>query len=111
MALGPGARLGIEERALTDDQKAEIGEVRRVYKARIAQEEVMFESKLRSTMDPGERETLQLLAEGKSAKEIAAALGLSSRTVEFHKYAMMETLGIENSAELIRFAIKHGIAS
>ena len=51
---------GIEERALTDDQKAEIGEVRRVYKARIAQEEVMFESKLRSTMDPGERETLQL---------------------------------------------------
>lgn len=51
---------GIEERALTDDQKAEIAEVRRVYKARIAQEEVMFESKLRSTMDPGEAETLQL---------------------------------------------------
>ena len=61
-------------------------------------------------LTPRQRETLQLLAEGKSAKEIAAALGLSSRTVEFHKYAMMESLGIENSAELIRFAIKHGIS-
>ena len=51
---------GIEERTLTDDQKAEIAEVRRVYKAKIAQEEVMFESKLRATLDPGEHETLQL---------------------------------------------------
>jgi len=60
-------------------------------------------------LTPRQREILQLLAEGKSAKEIAAALGLSARTVEFHKYAMMESLRIENSAELIRFAIKHGL--
>jgi DNA-binding NarL/FixJ family response regulator len=60
-------------------------------------------------LTPRQREILQLLAEGKSAKEIAAALGLSARTVEFHKYAMMESLHIENSAELIRFAIKHGL--
>jgi hypothetical protein len=51
---------GIEERTLSDDQKAEIAEVRRVYKAKIAQEEVMHESKMRATLDPGERETLQL---------------------------------------------------
>jgi hypothetical protein len=51
---------GIEARTLTDEQKAEIAEVRRVYKARIAQEEVMFASKLRNTVDPGERDTLQL---------------------------------------------------
>ena len=51
---------GIETRTLTDEQKAEIAEVRRVYKARIAQEEVMFASKLRNTVDPGERDTLQL---------------------------------------------------
>ncbi len=50
---------GIEERTLTDEQKAEIAEVRRVYKAKIAQEEVMVESKLRATPDPAERETLQ----------------------------------------------------
>jgi len=60
-------------------------------------------------LTPRQREILQLLAEGKSAKEIAAALSLSARTVEFHKYAMMESLRIENSAELIRFAIKHGL--
>jgi DNA-binding NarL/FixJ family response regulator len=60
-------------------------------------------------MTPRQREILQLLAEGKSAKEIAAALGLSARTVEDHKYRLMESLGIENSAELIHFAIKHGI--
>jgi len=56
-----------------------------------------------------QREILQLLAEGQSAKQIAALLNLSARTVEDHKYRMMETLGIENSAELIHFAIKHGL--
>ena len=56
-----------------------------------------------------QREILQLLAEGRSAKEIAGTLGISSRTVEFHKYQMMESLRIHNSAELIHFAIKQGI--
>jgi len=56
-----------------------------------------------------QREVLQLLAEGKSAKEIAAIVGLSTRTVEDHKYRMMDALGIENSAELIHFAIKRGL--
>ena len=56
-----------------------------------------------------QREILRLLAAGKSAKEIAQALGLSARTIEDHKYRMMESLGIENSAELIHFAIKHGL--
>ncbi len=62
-----------------------------------------------AAVTPRQREILQLLAEGKSAKEIAAALDLSARTVEFHKYTMMESLRIENSAELIRFAIKYGL--
>ena len=62
-----------------------------------------------AAMTSRQREILQLLAEGKSAKEIAAVLGLSARTVEDHKYRLMESLGIENSAELIRFAIKHGL--
>jgi DNA-binding NarL/FixJ family response regulator len=60
-------------------------------------------------LTPRQREILQLLAEGKSAKEIAVALGLSPRTVEFHKYTVMDALGMENSAELIRFAFKHGL--
>lgn len=55
------------------------------------------------------REVLQLLVEGKSAKEIASVLNISARTVEFHKYQMMEVLGIQTTAELIQFAIKQGI--
>ena len=61
-------------------------------------------------LTPRQREILQLLAEGRSAKEIAAALDISARTVEFHKYQMMESLGLQSSAELIHFALKHGIA-
>lgn len=56
-----------------------------------------------------QREILQLLAEGRSAKEIAAALKISTRTVEFHKYQTMEKLDIHTSAELVHFAIKQGI--
>ncbi len=62
-----------------------------------------------ASLTPRQREILQLVAEGKTAKEIATLLGISTRTVEFHKYEMMQSTGIENSAELIHFAIKHGI--
>ena len=62
-------------------------------------------------LTPRQREILQLLAEGRSAKEVAGALGISSRTVEFHKYQMMESLQVHNSAELIHFAIKQGIVA
>ncbi len=60
-----------------------------------------------------QREVLQLLAEGFSVKEAAAVLGISSRTVEFHKYTMIEALGLKGSAELIRFAVEHsqGVSS
>jgi len=63
-----------------------------------------------ATLTPRQREVLQLLAAGKGAKEIANLLGVSSRTVEFHKYKMMETLGLRTGAELVRFAFEHGIA-
>ena len=62
-----------------------------------------------ATLTPRQREVLQLLAEGRSAKEIAASLGISARTVEFHKYQMMETLDIHTNAELIHVAIRHGL--
>jgi DNA-binding NarL/FixJ family response regulator len=62
------------------------------------------------SLTPRQREVLQLLSEGRSAKEIAASLSISARTVEFHKYQMMERLGIRTSAELVHFAIKHGLA-
>jgi DNA-binding NarL/FixJ family response regulator len=61
------------------------------------------------SLTPRQREVLQLLSEGRSAKEIASSLSISARTVEFHKYQMMERLGLRTSAELVHFAIKHGL--
>ena len=58
-----------------------------------------------------QREVLQLTSEGRSAKEIASILNISTRTVEFHKYRMMESLGLRTNADLIQYAIKHGIVS
>ena len=56
-----------------------------------------------------QREILRLLVDGHSAKSIASRLEISARTVEFHKYSMMETLDVSSSAELIRFALQSGI--
>jgi len=60
---------------------------------------------------PRQREILELLASGMSAKEIAGVLSISTRTVEFHKYQMMESWGLHSSAELVHFAIKQGIVT
>ncbi len=58
-----------------------------------------------------QREVLQLLAEGKSMKEVAAILDLTPRTVAFHKYRMMEQLRLKSSAELVRFAVQSGVVA
>ena len=58
-----------------------------------------------------EREILQRLAEGLSAKEIGAELRISVRTVESHRASMMRKLGIHKAAELVRFAIREGLVS
>jgi DNA-binding NarL/FixJ family response regulator len=54
-----------------------------------------------------QREVLQLLAEGKSMKEVASILNVTARTVAFHKYRMMEQLHIRTNAELIQYAIRN----
>ena len=56
-----------------------------------------------------QREILRLLTDGLSAKKIAKRLDISPRTVEFHKYSMMDTLGVSTSTELIRFALEHHV--
>ena len=58
-----------------------------------------------------QREVLQLLAEGKSMKEVGAILDLTTRTVAFHKYRMMEQLGLKSSAELVKFAVRSGVVA
>ena len=62
-------------------------------------------------LTPRQREILQLFAEGVSTKEIASQLDISPRTVEFHKYQLMDSLKLQSSAELIHFAIKNGIVA
>jgi DNA-binding NarL/FixJ family response regulator len=64
--------------------------------------------KLSSTLTPRQREVLQLVAEGRSVKEISAILQVSAKTIEFHKSALMERLDIHTTAELTRYAIEHG---
>ena len=54
-------------------------------------------------------EVLRLMAEGRRMKEIASILGLSTRTIEGYKYEMMSALNVDNTAELIRHAIRHGL--
>ena len=56
-----------------------------------------------------QREVLQMLAEGRSLQEIAGLLQISYRTVRFHKVRIMEELGISKNAELVKYAIKHGM--
>jgi len=64
-----------------------------------------------ATLRPRQRQVLRLLAEGRRAKEIAVNLGLSVRTVETHKYQLMHLLDINNTADLVKFAIRQGIVT
>ena len=62
-------------------------------------------------LTPRQREVLQLSAEGRSAKEVASLLHISSRTAEFHRARVMKVLGIRTAAELVQYAIRNGIIS
>ncbi|PYV42928.1 MAG: DNA-binding response regulator [Acidobacteria bacterium] len=62
-----------------------------------------------SQLSPRQKEVLHLLAEGRSAKEIASLLDISVRTVEFHKSALMEKVGVHTAADLVKYAITHGL--
>jgi DNA-binding NarL/FixJ family response regulator len=58
-----------------------------------------------------QREVLQMLAEGRSMKEIAYVLDIAHRTVRFHKYRIMEELGVATNSDLVRYAMSHGMIS
>jgi DNA-binding NarL/FixJ family response regulator len=60
-------------------------------------------------LTPRQREVLRFLAEGRTAKEIANLLNITSRTVEFHKAQMMDHLHLKTTADLIKYALTHGI--
>jgi DNA-binding NarL/FixJ family response regulator len=60
-------------------------------------------------LSPREREVLQLLAEGHKMAEIGEILHISARTVERHKYSVMEKLKIRTNAELVQYALERGL--
>jgi DNA-binding NarL/FixJ family response regulator len=63
------------------------------------------------SLTPRQREVLQLVAEGKTSKEISADLGISSKTVEYHRNCIMDQLGVRSTAELTRYAVSRGIVT
>jgi len=63
----------------------------------------------REKLTPRQREVVRLMATGRTMKEVAAVLGMSSRTAEAHKYQSMKALGFTSTAELIRYAVEHGL--
>jgi DNA-binding NarL/FixJ family response regulator len=67
--------------------------------------------KLFGSLTPRQREVLQLVAEGRAAKEIAELLFVSVKTVEFHKKHLMAQLGVRGSTELVRYAVEQGWVS
>jgi len=66
---------------------------------------------LEKRLTPRQNEILHLLAEGMSMKAIAAVLNLRPGTVAFHKYKMMERLGLKSNAELLQYAIRHHLGT
>ena len=69
------------------------------------------ESSVRSLLTPREMEVLQLLAEGKSMKQIALSLSLSIKTIESHRTRIMQKIDVSNIADLTKYAIREGIIS
>ncbi len=62
---------------------------------------------MRKRLTSREREILQLLAEGKSSKDVAITLGISAKTADTHRSNIMRKLGMHSVSELVRFAVKH----
>jgi len=71
--------------------------------------EPLSERALKTTITPRQREVLELISHGLTMKEIAAELNISTRTAESHKYEMMQALGVETTAELIRYCLRLGL--
>jgi two-component system, NarL family, response regulator NreC len=65
--------------------------------------------KFENPLTPRERQVLQLIAEGKSTKDVASLLGISTKTAESHRTRLMQKLDIHETASLVRYAVRHGI--
>jgi DNA-binding NarL/FixJ family response regulator len=71
--------------------------------------ELVMDVTPKTSITPRQREVLELISRGLTMKEIAVELNISSRTAESHKYEMMQALGVETTAELIRYSLRLGL--
>ena len=109
-ALAAGARGYVLKSALDLDLAAAVKKVHAgelVVDAAVARE--MKPGDERTTLTPRELEVLQLICDGLSNREIAAQLGLSVNTVAVHRARIMNTLGVHKTAELVMYALQHGL--
>jgi DNA-binding NarL/FixJ family response regulator len=103
-ALGYVVKQSASSELLTALQDALAG---RTYISPVISQETLLASDAADPLTPRQREVLRLVAEGLSAKQIAGILNISTKTVEFHKAAVMERLGVRSTAQLTRYAVDH----
>jgi DNA-binding NarL/FixJ family response regulator len=122
-ALGRAMQIGAEGLVLKQQQPEELCQAIRTvarggtYVAPQLRDEVPGARGLRAVKSPDrqsrltarQREVLHLLAQGRTSKEIGSLLGISAKTVEFHRGSLMEGLGLHSVAELSRFAMQNGL--
>jgi DNA-binding NarL/FixJ family response regulator len=109
-ALAAGARGYVLKSALDLDLAAAI---KQIYQGKQVVDPAMPRAARardeRTTLTPRELEVLQLICDGLSNKEIASRLGLSANTVAVHRARIMNTLGVHKTAELVMYALQHGL--
>jgi DNA-binding NarL/FixJ family response regulator len=71
--------------------------------------DVVHKAAAAEPLSPRERQVVQLVAEGKSTKQIAELLHISAKTAEFHRGRVMDKLDIHDTAGLVRYAVRHGL--
>jgi DNA-binding NarL/FixJ family response regulator len=112
-ALRAGAAAFLLKESAGEELVTAIDQVLRghVYITPVATKAVMAQMSGAAAAGPAltsrQHDVLRLIVQGQRMKEIAAALNLSPRTIETHKYEMMQVLGVQTTAELIRYAIEH----
>jgi DNA-binding NarL/FixJ family response regulator len=112
-ALDAGARGYVLKNAVDLELGAAIRRVANgetVLDSQLKRPEVL-KGKRHAALTPRELEVLQMIVEGKSNKEIATVLDLSANTVAVHRANMMDALGIHKAAELVVYAIRHGLVN
>lgn len=113
-ALDAGARGYVLKNAVDLELGAAIRRVvggETVLDSQLKRPEAVLRGKRSAALTPRELEVLQMIVEGKSNKEIAAALNLSANTVAVHRANMMDALGMHKTAELVVYAIRNGLVN